>query len=338
MDLEGEFPRKEARTIVFRLLNIMDDMLERYAMAGQYNETILAWNAKFSHEKANWLSAGGADSKGTPGSTSSNGGLNVYIHEGYEMSHKQMGSRENRSFHGKADRDRLRLSSEDTDTATTTTSPVTGVKYEETPASTPASTAFTSINAQALPGPVRTKSDSQRPSSVHGPSRIFEATVHAAPISSPVTYEHQHDRSEYPGGMSPAVSTPARTMTASAVQQSISVLPLGQPLHPHYDQANSHESYHITAQAQSYPSPAQDRARLAQMKQAGAASWDPNVHNRMRQGHPSEVYNPNYFSTSYDGNPGLHDIDWRSLELNLNWHDDTFPSDDANDVFFDRRG
>ena len=63
MDLEGEFPRKEARTIVFRLLNIMDDMLERYAMAGQYNETILAWNTKFSHEKANWLSAGGLDPK-----------------------------------------------------------------------------------------------------------------------------------------------------------------------------------------------------------------------------------------------------------------------------------
>ncbi|KAH7414043.1 fungal-specific transcription factor domain-containing protein [Phaeosphaeria sp. MPI-PUGE-AT-0046c] len=223
---------------------------KRYAMAGQYADFLTIVHRLFKQKSAEYRKAVGP-SGNTPESTTSDGGLTEYVL--IEQMHKEMGPLEDETFSGEVPEAELRLCTESDieSRRSETTSPNAVFKHEDTPASTPVSTGFNSVNGNHTPH-MRARSESQLFSSTRDHSRVNDTFIHGASISSPASHIPAHDRDDRWVTRSPTIGAGTGTATSNAAHytySSESVAPMSHQSQSDHSQANGPGYYDTTPQS-----------------------------------------------------------------------------------------
>jgi hypothetical protein len=229
----------------------------------------------FKQRRAEYRKAEGA-SGDTPESNTSDGGLEDYILLGIEEMHKHMGAHDDETFIGEVPDAELRLGSESDfeSRRSETTSPNAVFKTEETPASTPASTGFNSVN-NGRTSQGRAGSESQLLSTREVP-RACDASANGASNNSSASHNAAHDSDSWTM-RSPTISTAALTASSTMVQHAWgpgSLSSLHQYARPEYSQAIG-IGYHTSTPQSQYTharTPSTHPTYLAQLKRQGAVS------------------------------------------------------------------
>lgn len=247
----------------------------RYAMAGQYANFLTIVHRLFQRRRVDYRKAGGAS--GSPDSNTSDGGLDDYILLGIEEMHKHMGAHDDETFVAEVPEADLRLGSESDfeSRRSETTSPNAVFKNEETPASTPASTGFTSVN-NSCTSQGRARSESQLFLSTRDVPRTSDASANGASYNSSASHNAAHD-SDWWKSRSPTVGAAAVTAIATTAQHTWdpeSLSSLQQHPRPEYSQAIGTGCHPSTPQSQYTVArtPSHHSAYLAQLKRQGAVS------------------------------------------------------------------
>ncbi|KAH3952827.1 hypothetical protein HBH98_179290 [Parastagonospora nodorum] len=185
---------------------ILHKVGNRFTMPGYWQDALTRLHDLYRQQKHNWKRL--ANSPGSTSSTASEGGgLYIYESQGFQTDHLELGNTLDKSWSRKTRPDDWKLTHDPAaERHNGLNSPTANFKIEDTPASTPHSTGFNSINGQptseapsvtpssrmpwnAHPSPsvapVRPYGSSEIPQSPHGPQITPNPSIEGTTIPSP---------------------------------------------------------------------------------------------------------------------------------------------------------